>query len=67
MANQILDKKEIAKNANNDVDLEHQYEKLSKENIQRDSNNSYISSNINTHQQRYILNYYKTFQKKLWT
>lgn len=34
MANQILDKKEIAKNANNDVDLEHQYEKLSKENIQ---------------------------------
>lgn len=68
MPNQILDKKEIAKDANNTVKLENQYENLaeeienvnekniniSKENIEQESNNSYIFNNINTFQQRYI-------------
>ena len=61
MPNQILDKKEITKDGNNQVDLEHQYEKLSKENIQQESNTSYIFNNIFAYQQRY----YRIFQKKL--
>ena len=52
--NQILDKKEIAKDGNNKIDLENQYEKLSKENIQQESNNSYIFNSIIAYQQRYI-------------
>ena len=54
MPNQILDKKEIAKDGNNKIDLENQYEKLSKENIQQESNNSYIFNSIIAYQQRYI-------------
>lgn len=59
--NQILDKKEIAKDGNNKIDLENQYEKLSKENIQQESNNSYIFNSIIAYQQRYwiITRYFK--------